>query len=185
MKTKNQAVVYAAFFGLTIALAATGCHPISPSVIQEADQSLSFAEIRDNPDQYRGKVVVFGGTVVSTETRQNETLVEVQQKRLGAGMEPRDGDQKTGGRFLAVFPGTLDPAEYTRGRRITVGGEIEGRTWVTSGEKEMGYPLIRAMDSRLYDTCGQGLYAYSFYKDYYGGTKSPYHKPHLYNYRCR
>lgn len=185
MKTRTQAVIWAALLGLAMALTATGCHPISQSVTKKADRSLSFEEIRDNPDQHRGTVVILGGTVIRTETRQNETLVEVQQKRLGVSMEPRDGDDKTGGRFLARFPGTLDPAEYTRGRRITVGGEIEGRAWVSSGEQEVAYPLIRAMDSRLYDTCGEGLYAYSFYKDYYGGLKSPYHKPHNYAHRCR
>ena len=184
MNTRKQAMFLTAVLGLSLALALNGCHPISRSVTKEAEHNLSFAEIRENPDQYRGKTVVLGGTVIRTETRQDETVIEVRQMKLGGTLEPRDGE-KTGGRFLAVFPGALDPAEYTEGRRITVGGEIEGREWITSGEQEEAYPVIRAMDSRLWDSCGDGHYAYTFYRDYSGGVKSPYHKAHSYNYRCR
>jgi starvation-inducible outer membrane lipoprotein len=99
-------------------------------------------------------------------------------------MEPREGDQ-TGGKFFALFPGSLDPKEYEKGKRITVGGKIEGQERIASGQQTEAYPVIRAMDSRLWDSCGDGHYAYSFYKDYYGGTKSPYHKAHNYNYRCQ
>ena len=134
MNTRKQAMFLTAVLGLSLALALNGCHPISRSVTKEAERNLSFAEIRENPDQYSGKTVVLGGTVIRTETRQDETVVEVRQMRLGGTLEPQEGD-KTGGRFLAVFPGPLDPAEYTEGRRITVGVEIEGREWITSGEQ--------------------------------------------------
>jgi outer membrane lipoprotein len=186
MNTRKQAMFCATVLGLALVLTLSGCHPtISKSVTKQAERNLSFAEIRENPDQHLGKVVVLGGTVIRTETRQDETVMEVQEKRLGGTMEPRDGDDKTGGRFLVVFPGPLDPAEYTKGRRITVGGQIEGKERMTSGEQDEAYPVIRAMDSRLWDTCGDGLYAYSYYKDYYGGMKSTYHKSHVYAYRCR
>mgnify|MGYP001826760689 FL=1 len=151
---------------------------------KEAERNLSFAEIRVHPDQYRGKTGVLGGTVLWTVARQDETGVEVRQFRLAGTLEPREGGV-SGGRFLAVFPGALDSAEYAEGRRITVGGEIEGREWITAGEQEEAYPVIRAMDSRLWDSCGDGSYAYTFYRDYAGGVKSPYHKAHFYNYRCR
>ena len=184
MKTKRKELFFAGIFGLALVLTLNGCHPISKSVTKEAERNLSFSEIRENPDQYRGKVVVLGGTILTTNKRQDETVVEVRQMTLGGTLEPREGD-KTGGRFLAVFPGPLDPAEYTEGRRITVGGEIEGGEWITVGEQEEAYPVIRAMDSRLWDSCGDGSYAYTFYRDYAGGVKSPYHKAHFYNYRCR
>ena len=148
-------------------------------------RGVSFDEIRDNPDQHLGKVVVLGGTIIRTEAKENETLMEVQQKTLSGTMEPRDGDDKTGGSFLVVFPGPLDPDEYHKGRRITVGGQIEGKELVTSGQQDEVYPVIRVMDSRLFDSCGDGHYAYTFYRDYSGGMKSPYHKAHHYNYRCR
>jgi starvation-inducible outer membrane lipoprotein len=60
-------------------------------------------------------------------------------------VEPGDGDDKTGGRFLAVFPGPSDPAEYTKGRRITAGGQIEGKERMTSGEQDEVCPVIRVM----------------------------------------
>jgi outer membrane lipoprotein len=185
MNTRKQALFCATVLAVALVLALSGCHPISRTVTKEAERNLSFAEIQEDPDQHLGKVVVLGGTVVRTETRQDETVMEVQEKRLNGTMEPRDGDDRTGGRFLVLFPGPLDPAEYTRGRRITVGGQIEGKERITSGGQDEVYPVIRAMDSRLWDTCGDGLYAYSYYRDYYGGAKSTYHKAHYYNYRCR
>lgn len=184
MKTRKQAMFWTAVLGLSLALTLNGCHPISKSVSKEAERDLSFAEIRENPDQHLGKTVVLGGTIIRTETRQDETVVEVQQHKLGGTLEPREGD-RTGGRFLAVFPGPLDPAEYEKGRRITVGGRIEGKELVTSEQQDEVNPVIRAMDSRLWATCGDGYYAYSFYRDYSGGVKSPYHKAHYYNYRCQ
>ena len=186
MKARKQAMIWAAVSGLTLVLALNGCSPvISKSVSKEAERKLSFAEIREDPDLHLGKVVVLGGTVVAAEARQDETVLEVQQRRLGGTLEPRDGDGKTGGIFLAVFPGPLDPDEYHKGRRITVGGQIEGKELVTSGQQDEVYPVIRVMDSRLFDSCGDGHYAYTFYRDYSGGMKSPYHKAHHYNYRCR
>lgn len=185
MNTRKQAMFCAAVLGLALVLALSGCHPISRTVTKEAERNLSFAEIRENPDQHLGKVVVLGGTVITTDVRQDDTVMEVQQQRLGGTLEPRDGTEKTGGRFLVLFPGQLDPAEYQMGRRITVGGQIEGKELVNSGEQIEIYPVIRAMDSRLWDSCGDGHYAYSFYRDYSGGTKSTYHKAHYYNYRCR
>jgi outer membrane lipoprotein len=184
MNKERKAMRIAAVSCLSLLLTLNACHPISKSVSDKAEPNLSFSELREDPDQHIGKVVVLGGTVVRTEDRQAHSVLVVQQKRLGVTMEPRAGGP-SGGRFLVVFPSLLDLDEYHRGRMITVGGQIEGAKRMSSGEQEDVYPVIRAMDSRLWETCGKGHYAYSFYKDYWGGTKSPYHKAHNYAHRCR
>jgi len=187
MNATKRPTVWAAVLSLFIVYTLTGCNHHSSSVQRDADRNLSLTEIRENPDQHLGKVVLLGGTIVKTEDRQDEMVVEVEQKRLGLFMEPRDGvrnEGKTEGRFLVVFPGPLDPTLYHEGKRITVAGQIEGNEMKKLEEEDYLYPVIRAKDSHLWTSCGNGYYPHSFYSDYYGGNKSPFHRAHHYGHRC-
>ena len=188
MNATKKPTMWAALLGLFIVYTLTGCNHISSSAPKNSDRSLSLTEIRENPDQHLGKVVLLGGTIVRTEDRRDETVVEVRQKRLGLFMEPRDGvrnEGKTQGRFLVFFPGPLDPTLYHEGKRITVAGQIEGKEMMKLEQGDYLYPVIRAEDSHLWTSCGKDYYPHSFYYDYYGGTKSPYHRAHNYGHRCR
>jgi outer membrane lipoprotein len=187
MNATKKPTMWAALLGVFIVYTLTGCNQISSSVKEDADPSLTFAEIRDNPDQHLGKEVLLGGTIVKTEDRQDKTVVEVQQKRLGLFMEPRDGlrkEAKTKGRFLVVFPGSLDSTLYQEGKRITVTGQVEGKEMGKLEQGDYLYPVIRARDSHVWTSCGEGYYPHSFYSDYYGGYKSPFHRAHHYGHRC-
>ena len=91
MKTRKQAMIWAAVSGLALVLTLNGCHPISKSVSKEADRNLSFAEIRENPDQHLGKVVVLGGTVYKHGN-------EAGRNRVGSAAEETGRDHGTTGR---------------------------------------------------------------------------------------
>lgn len=184
----RRIILVAAIWSLCLALTSTGCHPISKSVREEADQDLPFAALRHDPDKYRGTTVLLGGTIVRTEDRQKETLVEVHQKRLGMYSEPRK-EGETGGRFLVVYPGLLDPSIYREGRRITVGGEVVGKEVKkpNDSEEDYLYPVVRAQDIHLWSDDGYGYYPYSIHYRYgYGGYHlHHYHYGHpRYYFRC-
>ena len=79
-----------------------------------------------NPNFYKGKSVVWGGEIIETENQKDGTTqIEVFQKPLGWGEEPKDTVDSEG-RFLVIADKYVDPYLYQTGRKITVAGEIRG-----------------------------------------------------------
>jgi outer membrane lipoprotein len=188
MNAKRKSRVLMPALGVTLILATSGClHPISESAREEVDRHVSFEQIRQNPERYAGTKVLLGGTVVGTRVRQEYTVVEVLQKRLGFRGEPRDED-KTGGRFLVVSSELLDPEVYSAGRGITVAGEIIGEEVGKLGEADYLYPVLRAEDIHLWKDHAYRHGTYSYYDYYYYPPRhrySYYPRHHRYSYYPR
>jgi outer membrane lipoprotein len=91
------------------------------------DKGISFPALQQNPDSYKGKVVVLGGQIITTTVKADETWIEVLEKPLDYQQRPSDTD-KSSGRFLVRFQGFLDPAIYASGRKLTVAGQVDGST---------------------------------------------------------
>src|SRR5512139_2557871 len=66
-----------------------------------------------------GQRVRWGGVIVATTPRKQETCLEILQRPLDAQARPRYTDESDG-RFLACAPGFYDPAVYANGREITI-----------------------------------------------------------------
>jgi outer membrane lipoprotein len=77
-----------------------------------------------DPDSFRGRDVSWGGTLISTTNRSDETLLEFLSYPLDGGW-PRLS-QSSNGRVLARIPGFLDPADYRAGRTVVVEGLFTG-----------------------------------------------------------
>ena len=121
---------------------ATGCASvISKSVLDKVDRNVTFQSLKANPDQFTGRVVVFGGQILATTAKQSETWVEVLQKPLDSSDKPEDTDVSYG-RFLILFQGFADPAIYHSGRKITVAGEVQGKKVLPLNQIEYTYPVI-------------------------------------------
>jgi outer membrane lipoprotein len=137
----------ALFLGLA---ALSGCAPvISKGILRQVDPNVTFASAFKNPDAYRGKVVVWGGTIISASNLKEGTLIEILQKPLGFDKRPTDGDE-TGGRFLALYDGYLDTAIYTKGREVTVAGSIRGVQTKRLDEIDYHYPLMAVKEIHLW-----------------------------------
>jgi len=119
-----------------------GCAPIlSDRSLQEADLSISFQEILNNPNACKGKLVVVGGRIITTTTRNEETWIEILQQPLDRKYMPENSDVSYG-RFLMILKGGVDAAVYAPGRRIAIAGEITGETVMPIKEKPYTYPII-------------------------------------------
>lgn len=123
-----------------LCLAAAGCSSL-PEVMRGdfgAGPSLSAAQA--SPGEWRGRDVRWGGQVVRIDNRASETWLEV----MG---QPLDGDARpTGqseGRFIAVFPGFVDPAAFGPGTVLTVIGRIDGVVEEKIGDFPYRFPLVR------------------------------------------
>ncbi len=99
---------------------------IPESLEQQVDKSVTFSQVLESPDSYRGKVVLLGGEVLRAKAMRGGTQLEVLQLPLGDDQEPVTERRESKGRFLAVQKDFLDPATIADGARVTIVGEITG-----------------------------------------------------------
>jgi len=140
----------------------TGCTSVlSNQIVRESDDKIAFPDLLQKPDRYRGSVVILGGQVIETVVREGETWVQVLQLPLGWQQQP-DITAASQGRFLVVYKRFVDPLIYEKGRKITVGGVVEGGRVVTIGGKLYTVPSILERESYLWKP-----------EDYYPAAGSP------------
>lgn len=128
----------------------SACAPvISPEVLKAVDQTIAFEQILKNPDIYKGKMILLGGTIIKTINLSNETLIEVVQQPLSRGNMPKDPEASKG-RFIIIFKEFKDPAIFSPGRLITVAGEVIGSQTRPLGETNYNYPLLTPKEYYLW-----------------------------------
>ncbi len=128
---------------LFLTLVLTGCASDIPRPIREAPaENIPLAQALRNPEQHRGTRVRWGGAITAVENRRDETWIEIVERPLDAGGQPRDTD-KSAGRFLARVQGFLDPAIFAPKRLVTLAGALDGNSTRTIGEHPYTYPVVR------------------------------------------
>lgn len=134
--------------GLMPALLA--CAPaFSRQSLNQVETNISFQALLQDPEQYRDRIVMFGGEIIQTRAEANETWVEVLQKPLDWDNRPQDADVSYG-RFFIQFQGFQDPAIYAPGRKITVIGEVQGKRIEKIKDLEYTYPVVSSRESHLW-----------------------------------
>jgi outer membrane lipoprotein len=123
------------------------CTPvISEEMRKEVNLSLTFRQVAQSPDSYKGRIVLWGGRIIQVLPQADgTTLVEVLRWPLDWWDEPRE-TVSFHGEFLVLFKKTLDPSRYKRGVRITVAGEIlgsiQGEKIKSVSDPTYRYPLL-------------------------------------------
>ena len=142
----------------------SGCaHVISKDLRANADPSLTFAQVLQNPDSFRGKSVIWGGEIVETlNQKDGTTQVEVFQRPLGWGEEPKE-TLASEGRFLILAQKYLDPYLFRRGGKITVAGEIIGEKIRSLGEMDYRYPILLSKQIHLWEEYNYLPHPYYYY----------------------
>jgi outer membrane lipoprotein len=131
-------------------LLATACTPvISPQLMNQVDRNLTYRELAEEADAFKGKMVLLGGTIVQAVPKPNQTEIEVVQKQLSLAGEPYLTDRSEG-RFLIVVDRFLDPAIYRSGRDITVAGEVQDSVLRRLGEIDYRYPVVSGLEIYLW-----------------------------------
>ncbi len=137
-------------FMLILVYLLTGCAPvISRGTMALVDKSLNFKEIIKDPELYRTRVVLLGGTILSTKNLPQKTMLEILEFPLDSFQKPITS-KMSGGRFIAIYNGYLDPAIYSQGRLITIAGEVIGSKTRPLGETTYRYPLILIKEEHLW-----------------------------------
>jgi outer membrane lipoprotein len=166
---KNRFRLFLLLF-LTVLL--SGCaHVISKDLREKADTALTFQQVLQDPNAYIDKYALWGGEIIQTiNQKDGTTLIEVFQRPLGSGEEPKL-TQASDGRFLALAEKYLDPYLFRRGRKVTVAGKILGSKTRPLGETDYRYPLLSGEQVYLWEEyyypAYYPYYPYSSYYPYY------------------
>jgi outer membrane lipoprotein len=151
---------YISAIALPLFFLMSGCAPvISKELRDQVAPEITFREVHEDPDAYKGKLVLWGGVIIGAKNLKEGTLIEVLQRPTDRRGRPKDVDESDG-RFLALYDGYLDVAIYAQGRGVTVAGEIKGKTVQTLDEIEYKYPLIAIKEIHLVKEERYHPYAY-------------------------
>jgi outer membrane lipoprotein len=158
-----------------------GCAPvISKPLRDQVDKNIAFREVFKDPDAHKGSVVVWAGVIIEAKNTQEGTLIEILQRQADFFGAPEEADT-TEGRFLALYPSYLDVVVYSKGREVTVGGEVEGKRIMPLGEIQYTYPLVVVKEIYLWpDTSKERLAPY--YYPYPWWWYDPFWRPWYYPY---
>ncbi len=89
-----------------------------------------------------GETVLWGGVIVNATNLPERTRLEIVSYPLDSRSQRPRIDAEPGGRFLAYKQGYLETAEYGRGRRVTVRGDVTGSEQGQVGEAPYTYPTV-------------------------------------------
>lgn len=126
------------------------CAPLSKEIMREVDESLTFQVVQQDPARFLGKVVLWGGVIIETINKKDETVLKVRQTELDIEKRPENLD-RSAGRFLVKSAGFLDPEIYKEGREITVAGEVGGKEILPLADTQYSYPVILAKEIHLWE----------------------------------
>lgn len=101
------------------------------------------ADVQQQPENFQGAEVVWGGRIVAVENHEDSTDVEVVAYPLDRDQQPSP-EEPTLGRFMIVLPGFVEPYDYPAGRHLTVQGVLSGTRTGRVQEHDYVYPLVRA-----------------------------------------
>lgn len=137
-------------FVLISVMVLSSCAPvISSEILRLADQQITFQELTKDPEQYRGKIVVIGGRILTSSVEDGTTWIQVLQQPLGWQHKPTATDVSYG-RFLIHFNEYRDPEMFRKDRLITVAGEIEGKKIRLIDQLTYTYPVVTPREFHIW-----------------------------------
>ncbi|MGQ0810764.1 MAG: Slp family lipoprotein [Nitrospiraceae bacterium] len=127
-------------------LLATSCASsevqIPESLEAQIDKTLTFQQVVEAPDSYKGRVVVLGGEVLKARQLKDGTQLEILQLPLADSERPETHRSQSQGRFLALHRQSPDPATFVEGTRVTMVGEVTGSATGPMDEAQYRYPTL-------------------------------------------
>ena len=138
------------------------CAPVLSSEVRRlADGNLTFQQLIQDPEAYRGKIVIVGGRILQSFTEEGQTWLEVLQQPLGWQDKPESSDISYG-RFLVRFPEYKDPEIYQKDQLITVAAEITGTRQRMIDTIEYRYPVVTSREAHIWQPGENGSPRFHF-----------------------
>jgi outer membrane lipoprotein len=115
---------------------------LPPAMAENIEHSLTFPQIKESPDSFKGKLVLLGGQVLEAKRLKDSTRLIILQLPLINDQEPTTELTQSKGRFIAEQQEFLDPATVPPGTRITLVGELSGSIPQSLDETVYTYPTL-------------------------------------------
>lgn len=132
-----------------MALLVAGCsHVISRESLDLVDQSISFHQVKENPEGLGGKYILLGGIIAGVENSPAGGELEVVQVGLDWLGRPADGAPSEG-RFIARSERFLDPVLFAKGLTVSLVGRVDGKKSKPLGGIEYTYPVVTIREIRI------------------------------------
>lgn len=133
-----------------IVICLIGCaHVVSKEFREGAQKEIDTKALFRDPEAYRGKAVILGGIIISSMNTDEGTYIEVLQRPLNHQGRPKDADESYG-RFLVFSEEYIETAIYSRGKELTVAGQVMGKRVRPLGDIQYSYLLIKGMELHLF-----------------------------------
>jgi outer membrane lipoprotein len=130
------------FWSILLILGIAGCAGgISKQVRSQVTFFGPFKELQQNPERFRGEMMMFGGKIIETQALGNGTEIIVLHLELNASNRPDDNDQSQG-RYVVRSDQFIDPAIYPPGTLVTVAGRLLESEARQIGQMSYHYPVI-------------------------------------------
>jgi outer membrane lipoprotein len=135
---------------LSLALFFQGCsYAITREYTRQADRTISLHEIRQDPELFKGKLVIIGGTIDQVSSTDHGTLLEVVERKLDYWGRP-ERTTRTGGRFLLEYPAHLNTLLYVPGREITAAAIVQGEA-AALADQDARIPAFLSQELKLWE----------------------------------
>ncbi|QGX38448.1 Slp family lipoprotein [Permianibacter aggregans] len=153
----------------------SACSTVPKSVRGDV-REVTVSAVQSNAGEFQGVPVRWGGLIAQMQIKDGMSKIEIVEKPLTSSGRPTDKNV-TGGRFIAVFSGYLDPMIFSTGREITVMGSIQEVIEGKVSDQAYAYPVLSASGYHLWEE-----------RDYYdrtsvivtGGYWDPFYHPYWY-----
>jgi outer membrane lipoprotein len=119
----------------------TACASTPEFDTTKVDRSLTPRNVISQPGVSKGKVVLWGGTILDTRNLKDNTQIEILAYPLDSSYRPLL-ESKPLGRFIIKHVGYLESTIYAQGRQLTVVGVVSGSQSGKVGESIYEFPLI-------------------------------------------
>jgi outer membrane lipoprotein len=146
-----------------------GCsHVISSEMRQIARKDVSFPTVLQNPTAFLGSTLILGGVIIETINRTDGTSIMILETPLDSRDRPTNPEYSRG-RFIARTSGFLDEEIYSKGKMVSLAGEIIGKEVRPLGEIYYTYPLLQVRELVLIERNAYPWYypTFSFGFGYY------------------
>jgi outer membrane lipoprotein len=144
---------------LTTLLLGACAHPVSQEVREQVDEKTTFAMVSENPTAFLNQHLIVGGVVITAESADAGSVLEVMEWHLSRWGEPLYLDE-TGRRFLVKTSKELDPTIYEPGTLVTLAGVVLGLETRLSGEHKYAFPVFDMTDYGIHSNINP---AYPYY----------------------
>jgi outer membrane lipoprotein len=171
-------------FLFCLATLCAGCstsykNTIPPALAEHIEHSLTFPQIQESPDRYKGKLIILGGQVLVAKRLKDATQLTILQLPLIDEQEPTTELTQSQGRFIAEQQEFLDPATVPPETRITLVGELSGSVSQSLDETVYTYPTFIIKHFKVWPAYHSDYERYGPYYPYpYYPYAYPYWRPY-------